>query len=472
MAPRTLVATALALSALAVAAGTGAPLDAQSRAEVVGVDGELYMLRQGSYGELFPDGGLASPANAALALDIVHADQNTERLLVPGTETDDLETSPSALFEDDSGTLFVLWQTSRNYIHSWLSLIGFRDGEWTEPIEITGSPFGWKSSPQLAVTRDSFTTRGTDDASRSWKRTLVHLIWWEDGAAGPEVLYTPVVLIDGEYTGWNPVYRLDDLAMAAGVPFGMPNPELAEAPRLDAGVNGQSVVIAFVPAGSTQLVTIALELLPGELGVLADSVRAQIIEVGRAGGPDGALGSLADKARAQIIEVGARLKLHPGVSSYVADQVHDRILASEPGRPVAALADDVRAQIIEVGAHVTDRGFDRLSAASTYGVIELPGAGSGDGTGTEPPPDLIRVAQVSSRPAPQTGDEPASLYLSKDGRGVVAAWQEGNALLYRESRGNGWTEARRLQLGNELDLEHAQSLLERRADERSGPPAE
>lgn len=467
MAPRTHLGTALALATLGLALALSAPLAAQSRSDVVGTDGELFVLQQGSYGDLFPQAGMADASNPALALEIVHADQTEERLLVPGTETEDLEESPSALFEDDSGTLFVLWQTNRHYVHSWLNLIGFHDGQWTDPIEITGSPFGWKSSPQLAVTRDSFTTANEDGTTKTWKRTVAHLIWWEQGADGPRVYYTPVVLIDGEYTGWNPVYRLDDLAQAADSSLGEPNPAVAEAPRLDAGSNGQSVVVAFVPTGGSQLVTLTLELLPGELGALADAVRAQIIEVGRDGGPGGGLGRIADKARAQIIEVGARLKLHPGVSGYVADQVFDEILASDPERPLSAIADDVRAQIIEVGAHMTDRGFDRMTAASSSQVLELPGAPADPEASA--PPELMRVVQVSSRPTPQTGAgaEAAQLYLSEDGRSVVAAWQDGDSLLYRESRGDGWSSVRRLRLGDGIDLEHASALLEVRAHERS-----
>lgn len=445
---------------LALAAGPANATDAPGAA-AVGADGRLFMVHAGAYGDLFPGQGLAGGANPALALEMVHPDQSREMLLVPETESEHVEDSASVLFEDGSETLFILWQTKINSIHSRLNLVGFRDGGWTEPIEISGNPFGWKSSPQLAVTRDRFTTAEDDGTLRTWKRTVVHLLWWEGADDEPQVLYTPVVLIDGVYSGWNPVYRLDDLALAAGVPMAAPDSALARSPRIEPGLNGQSVVIGFVPTTGGELVTVSIELLPGEISALAEKVRHQIIDVGRQVRASGGNSALAGKVRHQIIDVGARLKLHPGVSAYIATQVHDHILASDPASPVNPLADDVRHQIIDVGAHIADRGFDRLSAKSVYQVVELPG-----GDGADAPPDLIRVMRASSRELPATGDDGHSLYLSRDGEGVVAAWMEGDALLYRESRGEGWSDIRSLRLGHGLDLQRAKSLLERRADER------
>lgn len=467
-APRLLLVFGLLLPFAAPAAGEG------NRDAAVGADGELYMVRAGSYGDLFPEESLVEPGNPVLALELVHPDQQREVLLIPDTEGADLEDSASVLFEDDSETLFVLWQTKINTIHSRLNLVGFHDGRWTENIEISGSPFGWKSSPQLAITRDRFNAEEHDGAPRTWSRTVVHLIWWEEGATGPRVLYTPVVLIDGEYTGWNPVYRLDDLALAPGAPLAAPNYALAQAPRIEVGANGQTVVIGFVPAAGGELVTVALELLPGEISVLADKVRHQIIDIGLQAGQEGGPSALADKIRHQIIDVGARLMLHPGVSSYVADAVHDRIDHSDPQQPAAALADDIRHQIIDVGAHAIDRGFDRsrMSVESVYRVIELPSDDRIDDTSRGAPADLIRVRRASVRPIPTTGEEKHTLYLSEDGRGVVIAWSEGEALLYRESRGAGWSDVRRLRLDGRLDLPRAKSLLERRSDHRGAAQLE
>jgi hypothetical protein len=419
-------------------------------------------VREGLYGDLFPGHGLADPANAALAVDVVRPDQTRKRLLVPSTETADSEDSASILFEDQSGTLFVLWQTRVNVIHSRLSLIGLRDDQWTEPIEISGNPFGWKSSPQLAVTRDTFRTEESDGSLRTWARTVAHLLWWEDGSAGEAVAhYSPVTLLDGVYTGWNPVYTLDGLALAPkATSLPIVNSALAQAPRIESGRNGQSVVIAFISAESGDLMTVSAEILPGEIVAIADAIRHQIIDVGRELLP-GNPAALADKVRHQIIDVGRRLGLHPSVPAYSAQQAASEILASPPGEKPATLAERVRHQIIDVGARMTDRGLDRSSAARRLQILET----SNNGTGA--PPNVIRWNEASVRPAPQTGGQDNALFLSPNGREVLVSWLEDGVVYYRESRGAGWSDIRPLRLGNGLDLGRAREILERRADDRS-----
>jgi len=440
---------------------TSAHAQGMEKDAAVGSDGVLYLVREGTYGALFPGQGLANPEDSALAVDLVRPDQTRERLLVPGTETAHSEDSSSLLFEDQSDTLFVLWQTKINVIHSRLNLIALRDGEWSEPIEISGSPFGWKSAPQLAVTRDSFRTLESDGSVRRWTRTVVHLLWWEDGASGePQAHYSPVTLLDGVYTGWNPVYSLDELAFSESIPAS-PNLELAQAPRIEPGRNGQSVVIAFVLPGRGQLVTAAIEVLPGELSFIADRIRNQIIDVGRALMPDQPT-ALAGKVRNQIIDVGGRLGLHPSVPAYAAHQAVSEILSSPPEQGLDSLAERVRNQIIDVGARVDDRGLDRASAAQRLEILE-----TSNGAETDAPANLFRVVEVSARPVPPTGELDNALFLSRNGREVVVSWIADAVVFYRESRGQGWSEARPLRLGNELDLRHAREILERRADERS-----
>lgn len=442
------------------------PASAQAREAAVGAEGELYRIREGTYGALFPQWGLADPHNRVLALEIVQSDGDRELLLVPGTETADVEDSASILLEDQSGTLFVLWQTMIRAIHSRLVLMGFHGGEWSEPIEISGSAFGWKSSPQLAVTKDTYGLVTEDGRVRRLTRTVVHLLWWEDGPSGvPETFYTPVVFLDGLYTGWNPVYRLDELAqVAGGQPPVATNLALGEAPRIEAGRNEQSVVVGFVDGSGGWLSSLEIELLPGEIAFIADRIRAQITDLGRELPPEEPT-ALASKIRAQITDLGTRLGLHPGLTAYLAKSVHDEALVSDPQEPVAVLADRIRAQITDLGARMTDRGFDRLGAKSSSQVVEFP---KGD-TESElvAPPNLIRLTLAAVRPAPATGEGEHSVFLSRDGRQVVVSWHEEGVVYYRESRGQGWSELRRLSLGTELDLARAHEILAQRADERN-----
>jgi hypothetical protein len=449
------------LSALGLIAAT-LPAAGLDRDVSVGSAGELYMVREGVYGELFPGEGLAEPENAVLAVDVLRPDQSSERLMVPGTESADAEDSASILFEDQSGTLFVLWHARVNSIHKRLSLIGLRDGAWTEAVEISGNPFSWKSSPHLAVTRDTFRTELGDGDLRTWTRTIVHLLWWEVSATGePAAHYTPVTFLDGVYTGWNPVYLLSELDLdAAEVPLAA-TPSLARAPRIEPGGNGQNVVIAFVAEGSDRLITLAVEILPGEFSFLAERVRHQIIDVGRELLP-GKPAVLADKVRHQIIDVGARLRLHPSVSAYAAQQAEAEILAAGPGTGASALAERVRHQIIDVGARMTDRGLVRLRAAQRLEVLE-----TSNGSVAGAPANYLRVVEASNRPTPETGQNENALFLSRNGGEVLASWLEDGAVYYRESRGQEWSDVRSLRLGGELDLARAREILDRRADERS-----
>jgi hypothetical protein len=462
---RSPIARALALVlTLGLGFALAAPAAAASARDAsMGSAGELYFVLEGTYGELFPEQGLADSANRALALDVTRSDGTAGRYLVPDTETDDVEDSASVLFEDQTGTLFVLWQTKVNVIHSRLNLIGFRDGEWTELIEISGNPFGWKSAPQLAITRDTFHTEEPDGSLRAWQRTVAHLLWWETAGGGePVAHYSPVVLLDGAYTGWNPVLRLGELEASAseGLPAAL-NHSLAQVPRIEAGRNGQSVAIAFVHPQTGGLITLTAEVLPGEFGVLAERVRHQIIEIGRGSKPDQP-GSMSEKVRHQIIEIGNRLGLHPSVPSYAAQLAVAQIDGALPGEDPVALADKVRHQIIEIGARMTDRGYDRARATSKLQVLETSNA---EASGA--PPNLIRIVRASIRPAPETGEGETAMFLSHDGREVVVSWHQDGRVYYRETRGEGWSGIRSLRLGNDLDLARAYQILEQRADERA-----
>jgi hypothetical protein len=439
------------------------PADAQGRTRAVGPEGLVYSLHEGAYGDLFPRQGLGEADSSALALDVIDGEGGRTRLLVPGTEGVDVDDSASLLFEDESNTLFVLWQTKSNVIHSRLNLVGYRDGEWSEPIEISGKPFGWKSSPQLAVTRDAFETEAEDGTAHEWSRTVLHVLWRESGPTGePQVFYSPVTLLNGEYTGWNPVHLLDQFVDVA--PAGKPGAVgsmVADAPAIEPGWNSHSVVVAFVPEASGVLVTLGIELTPGEISFLGDEARHQISEVGRSLPAGGGIGALAGKVRHQISEVGARLKLHPSVTQYLAEAAHAEILAAAPNDPVEALADRVRHQISEVGARITDRGFERMLGKSALHLLEMPERIE-DGT---PSLMISVVSPMMIRTAPETGGEAPTLHLSRDGGAALVSWQGKGVLEYRESLPEGWSEVRTLRLHGELDLERALQMLDRRIDE-------
>lgn len=429
----------------------------------VGNEGELFVIREGLFGDLFPGQGLAAPENVALALDWTDPDGTSERLLVPGTETSDVEDSASVLFEDRSDTLFVLWQTKMNVIHSRLNLIGFREGEWTDPVEVSGNPFGWKSSPQLAVSRDTYHTPTEEEGLRSWNRTVVHLLWWEEGPSGaPRPHYSPVTFLDGEYTGWNPVHALDELVPSSVLGEPAPPPvdlAVAQVPEIATGRDQQSVVFGFVSPTSGELVTLAVDLIPGEVTFIADKIRAQIIDLGREV-PPSRQETLASKVKAEVQDLGTSLGLHPGLTRFLADQAEEEIAAVAPDEPVSNMAERIRAQIIDLGAQMTEGAFDRLHSKSGPSVLEPASRGSA----LEFSGGLhMRFSVASVKPTPATGHEDVALHLAPNGREALVSWVQDGTVHYRESYGREWSTPRPIDFGAKLELARVREVLDRRA---------
>lgn len=440
------------------------PAFGQQRNAAVGAQGELYQVRAGTYGELFPGQGLGDPASSALALDVTYPDQSRERLLVPGTETEDVDSNASVLFESQSDTLFLLWKTEKGRIHTWLTVVGFHDGVWGQPIEVSGNLFGWKSDPQFAVTRDTFRTIEDDGTLQTRTRTVIHLLWWEEvNVAEPVPFYAPVTLIDGEYTGSNQVYRLDELLAGA---LGSPNPvapnfDLARAQKIEAGANSHSATVGFVDPSNGQLVSATLQPIPGEVGSLADRIRHQIVDVGRQL-TAGQSGVLATRIRDQVIELGTRLGFHPSVTDYLAAQVFSGISDAGPAEPVESLGDRIRHQIIDVGARLTGGGLGRISTKDSLLTADLPEAQNE----TAGPAGQIRILVTSVVPSPATGSDQLALHLSRNGRQAIVSWLQDGAVYYLESQARGWSTPRTLHLRAGLDLAHARQLLDQRAEER------
>src|SRR6185436_14106703 len=96
--PSLLLAAGLALAAL--------PAAASHQEATLGSGGELYVLRTGTYGQLFPTGTEVDKDNPVLAVDILRPGAAPARQLVAGTKDKDVEGTPAAVFEDDSETLF------------------------------------------------------------------------------------------------------------------------------------------------------------------------------------------------------------------------------------------------------------------------------------------------------------------------------------------------------------------------------
>ncbi len=282
------------------------------------------------------------------------------------------------------------------------------------------------------------------------------MVWWEAAVEGDRTYYTPVVLDQGTYLGWNPVYRLSALV---GSPASVaPLPEgLARSPRLSVGRDGRSAILGFVDEASSRLLVAEALVLPGELGYMADRGDEKLRQ---AGGE--AFDKLLDDLRGQIIEIGDRL--HPGIISRFAEDVvgaarelHDE----EPGKPVESLGDKLRGQIIEIGARSLvdiDRSPPPLAAAT----IEL-----APPEGSPQPPELIDLRLVADLPAPPAVEGPAQIYLSADGSRVLVSWFHDDQILYTESKAesgpDAWSEPKQLVIDESLTGVDPAEILQARA---------
>jgi hypothetical protein len=469
--------------ALSLALGLAAAAAAFAQEEAaLGNGGELYLVKTGSYGELFAGSADATgpdAANPVLAFDVLRPGAENgerERILVPGTDGPEVESLPSLFVEESSGTVFLLWESRINVIHPILVLSGFDGERWLDPISIIGSPFSPKTSPHFAVTRDAFQADGPGGQGGqkvTRHRTVVHIVWGEESSSGlSQTFYTPVFFEDGIYQGNSPVYRLNDFDTGDGAATSFEtSPALAESPNIQGGRDGRTVVVGFASSTTRRLTTLEIDVLPAQLAQLADGARAHIIDIGARFYP-GRLQMLADGARAHIIDIG--YAYHPELVQSLADQVHRLIL--EGGSPsLVSLGDKARAHIIDIGAKFSGRGLkpqatQPLTAEGTRAEIREIRTPARPPQ-TEAPAHLVQFRVASQRPSPRIAADAknVSLFLSADGEDVLIAWTDGGAdgsVSYRDTSRNGWSDVRELRLSDGIDLHRAYEILSQQVRNR------
>ncbi|MFY9820809.1 MAG: hypothetical protein WAM82_05470 [Thermoanaerobaculia bacterium] len=439
------------------------PAFAQDGAAALGTTGEVFLPQVGAYKDLFPKGHDTAPSNTVLAVDMIQPGATTQRLLVPFTTGADIETSPAVLFEDDSNTLFLLWASQVNSLNSVLMLASFDGTNWGQPIQITGNPFSSKTSAQLAITHDSFSIVDASGNPATRHRTIVHVFWEEHNASGnPDVLYTPVILDEGVYLGWTPVYNLNDLAgrTPLGSSFAPPD-ALVQLPVLQGGRDSRTLLVGFASPETRALYSVEIDILPEEISLLAEGIRANIIDLGRDLYPN-SLQSLADKIAASVVSRGAAF--HADIVQYIASQSHDLVLADRgtSQTDLVNLSEKIRANIIDLGSRLSGRGLRdandyNKALASNESIVSV------QPTDPSASPHLIHFRVASSRPTPQLGSTGTQIFLSESGDDAIVAWLDTGRVFYFQSQGTGWSSQKQINLSASLDAPHAFNILKQRA---------
>ncbi len=447
-------ATRPLLVLVATALIAGAPAAAEQSA-VLGANGTVYTVETGTFAELFPDQATAANAgNPVLALDTLRPGEAPTRQLVPDTGGTEIESLPY-LVVDDTNSLFLIW-LSRANVSSLLFVRSLQGDTWGDLIPVLGNSFSLKRAPQLAVTRDSVLVAGQDGATRRASRTVLHLVWWEDSGPSGRVVYAPLVLTDGIYHEQDQAsIVLTEFDTTSDTPDSRISSELYDSPRLLRGQTDQSVVVGFASPANGHLVTVESTVLPSDLGVLSDAVRAHIITGGLKW--QGSLNAIADAVRAHIITGGRGGRLNTRVLGFLGDAVRAHIITGGiPASNLEALADDARSFVLHSGAGLMQSGLVAPEAPSAA-LIEQPGTDGGT------PEQLLQIRVVASRPAPITGPGVNSIFLSDDAAKALVAWENGTGeILYRESLDSGWTEPVTLRLGKALSRDAAYRLLDQR----------
>jgi len=434
----------------------------------LGSDGTVYQVRTGLYGDLFPTGKATDKTSMVVALDVTKPGAPAQRLLVPGTDGSEVESSPSVVFEDDSQTVFLLWESAIN-IHPILELSGFDGTRWLPSITVTGNPFAVKTSPQLVITRDSYDLADAGGNSTTRHRTILHLLWQEAGTGTQvQTFYTPIIINDGQYLGWNPLYNLDDFLPAPAASAAAPadvQTAVSGAPLIQGGRDERTVVVAFASTARGQMATVEIDVLPEQLMQLADQARSHIIDIGRASYPND-LPGLAEKARSHIIDIGRAF--HSEIGTSIADQVKADILADTSG-DLMALATKARSHIIDIGSKLSGRGLrptasDDQTAPQIVEIDATPFARAAviPPDATQFPYHLLQIRTVDTWPAPRVGPGTVRLFVSQSGEDLIVAWAQADRLLYRNSQNGGWSDARTLLFSDSLNLQKSYDVLDQR----------
>ncbi len=443
-------------------------------------DGTVYRILGGPYSELFPEGTEGFGAAPVLALDVVSADGDTHRWLVPGTGDDDLDGLPVAVYQAATNGLYLFWQ-SRIGTDAHLQLIGFDGDGFGDRIAILSEGQTPRAgSAGLTVTSDRVPSSSVQGATV--QRSVVHLVWWaETSELGEGAYYAPVVLEDGAYLGWHPVLPLNTL-QPAGPPAesagsGATN-VLPSNPVVQPGRDRWSVVLAFTDAERRELVTAEARLLPGELVTLAREAAAFVDETDPG---VGGVESLAEGIGSHLIEIG--FWAHPSLRGYFATSARDRLLDlaydwNAPAIPQDALGEKIGSHLIEIGSRYFGRdGFIDFDGTEPVHLLTLRPDGPGVAGSLEEEDlglledtsalHLIRLYVVSrlSLPDAESGDG-AKVFVGGSGEQSLISWEEGDTIHYRESRGAGWTPSLSLSLTPGLDREQAYRLLSERVRER------
>lgn len=434
------------------------------RDAALGFSGVIYVARNGTCEELLSECAAGASDYPVVVVDLLAAGEEPRRLLLPTTDDSLVEGVPTLFVESASDTLYVVWESRIGPDVSLVNLAWLREGEWSEVIEVSGDSEPLKGPPKVEITRDTFVLANENGEDQEHLRSLLHLAWSEQREENVEAFYTAIVLEDATYLGANSVFNLSKLDpnRAPEEPAGVPA-NLLYAPQLRPGRDHRTVIVGLANPASERFLSFEIRLIPGELTELAQLVILEILANGSQLTPE-SLASLADRIGGHIVDVGFRF--HPGLIGSLADSVRSLILSQPSPAPdgIAALSERIGGHIVDVGARMLDGGVFSNGAPPKVDLF-LSASPPTDGQFPGLVPHLVRLQLVDDRPIPPVGANQAAFYVSQNGTKSVVSWMRKGNLHYRETRGDGWTAIRRIELGGPIDAAMAERILRQRVND-------
>ena len=238
---------AFALAGLLALAGIGlcaGPANAASA--VLSGDGTLYEVVPTSYGDVIPGANSSDAGIRVLALRTTPPGGKPAVEIISGTVNDSYKLDASIEFDEATSSVFIVYTRLRGFFTDVQVRIR-RDGAWAEGSFLPNPGLYTSLSPQLLVTRQTYTDLDAEGNGVSKSRSILSIAWWEETRAS-QARYAAVFIEDGvlkldDVTAWN----LNELNGAAGPTdnTGLPLSSYVH-PGLqrDAGTNG-GVLVSF-----------------------------------------------------------------------------------------------------------------------------------------------------------------------------------------------------------------------------------
>ena len=235
---RLLLLPALLAWALAPAVSAGAP-GAQERS-LLTASGTLFSVQAGLAADLGISDRNVAPNDFVIEWTAKRQDGKKEIGLVPGTLSRNPKRDLSVAFDEQTGSLVLLWSEHFSLL-SDIRLAILKNGVWRtiELVPNLGLPLA--HNPQMLLTHDTVTENDEHGIETSRARSILHVIWLEESSR-VQARYVPVFLEQDLGTQQLTLYDLAVLAGSGGetdlegVPVGAYSFPSIEADGLDGAV--------------------------------------------------------------------------------------------------------------------------------------------------------------------------------------------------------------------------------------------